>query len=293
MHITIGKNAKTAKICRRYGFTLIELLVVIAIIAILAAILFPVFAQARERARTTSCLNNFKQIGIGIMQYTQDYDETYPIYAENPTAPRLAAGQSYSPSDPVIPPANPTTPAEMFHSATANQDGFIYTWMDYTHPYIKSLEVFRCPSRTFPWVNSGGNKKYWPMMAYSGIISNYGNPNRPTRVAEINGSSQKILLVHHRLQAYMYVLPSDFATYLAGLPSYTGDNKARATNMVIHQDGQVILFADGHAKWANRSNLRGRYICNNVGTGWADNSPDDTTPGNPCGYWYPKVSPPA
>jgi prepilin-type N-terminal cleavage/methylation domain-containing protein len=60
------------------GFTLIELLVVIAIIAILAAILFPVFARARESARTSSCLSNVRQIATGIMMYIQDYDETYP-----------------------------------------------------------------------------------------------------------------------------------------------------------------------------------------------------------------------
>ena len=62
----------------RSAFTLIELLVVIAIIAILAAILFPVFARARENARRSSCTSNLKQIGIGILQYVQDYDETYP-----------------------------------------------------------------------------------------------------------------------------------------------------------------------------------------------------------------------
>jgi prepilin-type N-terminal cleavage/methylation domain-containing protein len=62
----------------RRGFTLIELLVVIAIIAILAAILFPVFARAREKARTTSCLSNLKQIGLGLAMYVQDYDETWP-----------------------------------------------------------------------------------------------------------------------------------------------------------------------------------------------------------------------
>ena len=65
---------------RRSGFTLIELLVVIAIIAILAAILFPVFAQAREKARQISCVSNEKQLALGIIQYVQDYDETYPIW---------------------------------------------------------------------------------------------------------------------------------------------------------------------------------------------------------------------
>ena len=92
------------------GFTLIELLVVIAIIAILAAILFPVFARARENARRSSCQSNMKQIGLGIMQYTQDYDEMLP------------AGR------------NTTTP---FTNAP---------WHVLVQPYVKSYQLFRCPS---------------------------------------------------------------------------------------------------------------------------------------------------
>ena len=92
---------------KRRGFTLIELLVVIAIIAILAAILFPVFAKARENARRASCQSNERQIGLGIMQYTQDYDETYP---------RRLNGSNQA------------------------------SWRVVTQPYLKSSQLFQCPS---------------------------------------------------------------------------------------------------------------------------------------------------
>ena len=98
---------------RRLAFTLIELLVVIAIIAILAAILFPVFARARENARRASCQSNLKQLGIMMMQYTQDYDELFP---------RAYYGTS----------------------ATGTTD----SWITYVQPYIKSQQVFMCPSQS-------------------------------------------------------------------------------------------------------------------------------------------------
>ncbi len=103
------------------GFTLIELLVVIAIIAILAAILFPVFATARERARQTSCLSNLKQIGTGLMMYVQDYDERYPGSVMQPIPPINGGGSSIQPIDAQL------------------------------NPYTKSDQVWACPSDDNPF----------------------------------------------------------------------------------------------------------------------------------------------
>jgi prepilin-type N-terminal cleavage/methylation domain-containing protein/prepilin-type processing-associated H-X9-DG protein len=107
----------------RRAFTLIELLVVIAIIAILAAILFPVFAQAREKARMTACLSNMKQIGLGLMMYTQDYDETFPYIR--------------------------------FHGQDANKGSHTYIWRNAIEPYLKSIDVMACPSNPFSRTNPG------------------------------------------------------------------------------------------------------------------------------------------
>lgn len=117
---------------KRRGFTLIELLVVIAIIAILAAILFPVFAKAREKARQTSCLNNLRQLGTALLSYSQDYDGLIP--------PALSDGPQY------------------------------YTWPLLLQPYIKNMQIYYCPSApsTVEWINdshtydTSWNASGWP-----------------------------------------------------------------------------------------------------------------------------------
>jgi prepilin-type N-terminal cleavage/methylation domain-containing protein/prepilin-type processing-associated H-X9-DG protein len=117
---------------RRAGFTLIELLVVIAIIAILAAILFPVFAQAREKARQTSCLSNEKQITTGTLMYIQDYDERWPITLPN-NGKTNSSFFVWTVPESVLnpPPASPQTRSN---------------WAIAIQPYIKNYQVYSCPS---------------------------------------------------------------------------------------------------------------------------------------------------
>ena len=146
---------------RDRGFTLIELLVVIAIIAILAAILFPVFARAREKARQTSCLSNMKQIATASMMYAQDYDETYALTALD---------------------------CRGHFSAT-------YTmWQEMLQPYVKNWQILMCPSRKVAGFTSLLTGESIPNVisnAYA-INQNFGYRSGPIAMANVEQPAQII-----------------------------------------------------------------------------------------------------
>ncbi len=202
----------------RSAFTLIELLVVIAIIAILAAILFPVFARARENARRSSCTSNLKQIGLGIMQYTQDYDEKFP--------------PAYSNAGP----------------ASVPKVG----WQEIVQPYIKSKQVFACPSNTDSTTIAVGTTD----IAVSYTANGAGNPapaaadtpgsnTRPMSAASVTGG------------AALAAIDSSSTTLLVGeitglnSPEYSSPAQiASATALFLtnHLGTSNWLYADGHVK---------------------------------------------
>jgi prepilin-type N-terminal cleavage/methylation domain-containing protein/prepilin-type processing-associated H-X9-DG protein len=227
---------------RRSGFTLIELLVVIAIIAILAAILFPVFARARENARRASCQSNLKQIGLGIIQYIQDYDEKYPI------ANSYGGGQPVSGA---FIPANQNN----YYDPSWNYG----TWRAVIQPYVKSTQLFACPSSPSSKVGiiyrdaSGKDVAYPDCLSYgiNEYIIQVGDSNgaRSFSAAGINGVSLIPMAADANLQCF-----PDMARVLN---ANTTDNPFDAPRTpdptkVRHLNGSNILFADGHVKFMNQ-----------------------------------------
>lgn len=204
---------------KRGAFTLIELLVVIAIISILAAILFPVFARARENARRTSCLSNMKQLGLGVMMYVQDYDERFlgPCFG------------SVGGVEETLP-----CPGNSAQSCRAY-------WPVKIYPYIKSLQVFSCPSDS----TSQGRWPGTPNNAATHVGYGYNREfNNSVVLAAVDKVSQTVLLADsegwNRYLLYRVGYPTN--------PTGTADIRQIPDR---HLNGAVLTFADGHAKWFN------------------------------------------
>ncbi|RYY53251.1 MAG: DUF1559 domain-containing protein [Chitinophagaceae bacterium] len=197
------------------AFTLIELLVVIAIIAILAAILFPVFGRARENARRSSCSSNLKQIGLGLIQYVQDYDERFP-------------------------------PPGSCNGCTTNQyAGPFGSWAQRIYPYTKSTQIFACPSNT---ANTTERDPALPALGYPSIPISYngnahylGSFDTGRAESSINQPSIKILVAETSRDSTTTVGAADWN-------NWTGGFTAAGRGFAKHMQTMNCLYGDGHVK---------------------------------------------
>ena len=204
---------------KRKGFTLIELLVVIAIISILAAILFPVFARARENARRASCMSNLKQIGLGMMMYVQDYDGQY-------------FGRSYGAPTSSSCPA-PSIGCSGYNSFWAPINVSGVSW--FFEPYIKNTQVFYCPSLSKKQVGYGYNQ-----ILKSGMAE-----------AAIQNPSQMLAFVDDQYYAYNAYQPSSASLWYYNFCKTPNASSCPAGDSFYgrHLDGVNVAFMDGHVKW--------------------------------------------
>jgi len=231
------------------GFTLIELLVVIAIIAILAAILFPVFAKARDKARQATCMSNLKQVGMALVQYSQDYDESHPGVWFGPVS-----------LQPWSQPSDATT---------------FYKWMDAVYPYVKNEQVFNCPSdgvnKKYVFRNrdgSNGYGSYAMSQAYykvgdrfTGPASDYNQflaPGVPfvMRIAMIQAPASTVWVVDGGVPGIKQPIWKSYEFWWydppeinASFPAPKGSAPRYFQNIVErHSDMVNVIYCDGHVK---------------------------------------------
>ena len=226
---------KLMKEASRKAFTLIELLVVIAIISILAAILFPVFARARESARRTSCLSNLKQQGLGVMMYVQDYDETFPFTRANDT-------QTYGFST------------------------YCY-WMVRIYPYTKNSQIFVCPSSsqetaahnyTNPELGGavslagGNNHNYGANQYVMAFSSTADNKVDVVKLSALNAPSMLPIIFDCTMgvtnNLWRIINPNDTNVF-------TSTSGPIVESYARHLGGSNILFADGHVKFLSQNQM--------------------------------------
>jgi len=219
-------QSTTRKVAR--GFTLIELLVVIVIISILAAILFPVFAKARENARRASCMSNLKQIGLGIIMYTQDYDEMYP------------------PNGITVPANTPGPDSQVWGSG-------VWFWQQLIYPYTKSDQVYYCPSGTvtgnFPYVGEYGAN--WYML------------DPPVSLASVQSVASTYMIMdsgsYLMLPSCVYAPTAGSSYYLPGTGPLNPPTPAPDSSYTFdyqngrHLGGVNMCYANGHVKWQQSS----------------------------------------
>ncbi|MBM3474665.1 MAG: DUF1559 domain-containing protein [Armatimonadetes bacterium] len=210
----------------RRGFTLIELLVVIAIIAILAAILFPVFARAREKARQASCLSNTKQMGLALMMYVQDYDETY--------CGRMRGDQSG------------TTRV---------------SWPVLIQPYVKNTQLFVCPSQpagqwtAFDQRNTANQFRcsYGYNLCALGA-GGYGTADTVVPLAWVTAPAETAAIVDI-MGCSCGVKGTNLANTTCFAPLNIRVQGGSPPEPSRHNGGLNVIYADGHSKWQNDSDL--------------------------------------